>query len=159
MNAPARFNKDYYGGALMVAIGLAATYAGTSYNVGSLSRMGPGFFPCAVGVLLAVTGLLIVVSARGEPPVDRGVHGHAPPGLPDLRGCFCIVLGMIAFIVLGEYGGLLPATFAISFISALGDRQNKLVHALVLALAMAAVATVVFWYALSLQLPLFQWGG
>ena len=72
-------------------------------------------------------------------------------------------LGMIGtpeeFLLLGEYGGLLPATFAIVFISALVDRDNTLREAFLLALAMMVIAVVVFWWALSLQLPLFQWGG
>ena len=38
-------NKDYYGGALMMLIGLAAVIQGRQYPVGTLSRMGPGFFP------------------------------------------------------------------------------------------------------------------
>jgi Tripartite tricarboxylate transporter TctB family len=103
---------------------------------------------------------LMVISARGQQPAPEAAvsHGH-PAGLPDLRGCVCIVLGILAFLLLGEYGGLLPATFAIVFISALGDRDNTLREALLLALAMMAIAVVVFWWALSLQLPLFQWGG
>ena len=39
------YNKDYYGGALMILIGLAAVYQGTRYQLGTLARMGPGFFP------------------------------------------------------------------------------------------------------------------
>jgi len=158
--APSTFKKDYYGGALMVIVGLAAAYAGYGYRVGELAHMGPGFFPVALGLLLAFIGLLMVISARGQQPAPEAAvsHGH-PAGLPDLRGCVCIVLGILAFLLLGEYGGLLPATFAIVFISALGDRDNTLREALLLALAMMAIAVVVFWWALSLQLPLFQWGG
>ena len=52
MSEPSRFKKDYYGGALMVVIGVAAAYAASGYQLGTLARMGPGFFPCAVGVLL-----------------------------------------------------------------------------------------------------------
>ena len=37
--------KDYYGGALMVLIGLGAIYGGSDYHIGTLSHMGPGFFP------------------------------------------------------------------------------------------------------------------
>jgi len=44
------------------------------------------------------------------------------------------------------------------FISALGDRDNTLTEALLLSLAMCFIAVVVFWWALKLQLPLFQWG-
>lgn len=150
--------KDYYGGALMVLIGLGAIYGGTNYHIGSLSHMGPGFFPAALGGLLALTGVLIAMSARsGEstPPAPGDGHAH---GLPDVRGSVCIILGILAFLLLGEYGGLLPATFAVVFISALGDRKNTIKQAILLAIAMSAIAVVVFWWALQLQMPLFRWG-
>ncbi len=150
--------KDYYGGALMVLIGLGAIYGGSDYHIGTLSHMGPGFFPAALGGLLALTGVLIAVSARSgqaSEPAPGEAHSHS---LPDLRGSVCILLGILAFLGLGHYGGLLPATFAIVFISALGDRNNTVKQALVLALGMSVVAVVVFWWALQLQLPLFRWG-
>ena len=158
-----KFKKDYYGGALLIVIGLAAVYAGIGYRVGELAHMGPGFFPVALGGLLALTGLLIAISARAEKPAsgaseEAASHGH-PGGMPDMRGCICIILGILAFLLFGEYGGLLPATFAIVFISALGDRDNTLTEAVLLSLAMSFIAVVVFWWALKLQLPLFQWGG
>ncbi|GAB3630015.1 hypothetical protein PTE30175_04838 [Pandoraea terrae] len=154
-----RFRKDYYGGGLMTLVGLAAVVAGLQYRTGALSRMGPGFFPVAVGSLLALVGVLIAVTARSEAPqsmlpVTQG-HSHCAP---DLRGALCIVLGVLAFLLLGKYAGLIPATFAIVFISALGDRSNTLRQAVLLALVMCVVAAVVFWWALKLQLPLFTWG-
>jgi len=159
------YKKDYYGGALMVLVGLGAVYAGTDYHLGSLSHMGPGFFPAAVGALLAFVGLLIAVSARAKGAADVGKEGAKAPepgghshAFPDLRGSFCILLGILAFLLLGEWGGLLPATFAIVFISALGDRTNTLKQALLLSVSMCVIAVVVFWWALQLQLPLFRWG-
>jgi len=154
----AHIKKDYYGGALMVFIGLLAVYAGLDYKTGTPARMGPGFFPVAVGALLAVTGILIALSARSEstPPPPGGHHGS---GMPDLRGGICIILATLAFLLFGIYGGLVPATFAIVFISALGDRSNTITQAILLSLAMCIVSVIVFWLALQLQLPLFQWGG
>lgn len=158
------YKKDYYGGALMVLIGASAVYAGTDYHLGTLSHMGPGFFPAAIGTLLALVGLMIAASARSRGNADavsekglpvEGGHGHA---FPDLRGGACILLGILAFLLLGEWGGLLPATFAIVFISALGDRTNTIKQALLLASSMCVIAIVVFWWALQLQLPLFRWG-
>lgn len=153
------FKKDYYGGALMILIGLTAVYASIQYHLGSLRRMGPGFFPCAIGALLALCGLLIALSARGPAAPRSGpVVAHHSTGLPDLRGGVCILLGTLAFIAFGRYLGLLPATFAIVFICALGDRSNSLRQAVVLSIAMTIIAAVVFWWALGLQLPLFKWG-
>lgn len=105
-----------------------------------------------------MTGVLIAISARSgdaTPPAPGDGHAH---GLPDMRGSACILLGILAFLLLGHYGGLLPATFAIVFISALGDRKNTIKQAILLSVAMSAIAVVVFWWALQLQLPLFRWG-
>jgi hypothetical protein len=149
--------KDYYGGALMVLTGLATVVASTNYHIGELARMGPGYFPCAVGVLMAVTGILIAISAEdgeGESTVAVG-HAH---GMPDMRGAICIIVATLAFLFLGEYTGLLPATFAIVFISALGDRMNTIKQAIILSLGMCAIAIVVFWWLLQLQIPLLKWG-
>jgi putative Ca2+/H+ antiporter (TMEM165/GDT1 family) len=155
-----KYKKDYYGGALMILIGLGAIYGGLNYQIGSLSHMGPGFFPASVGTLLAFTGLLIAIGARSPDKEDEGtaVPSMHPSGMPDMRGSICILLGILAFIILGQYGGLLVATFAITFISALGDRTNTVKQALVLSVGMVVIAVVVFWWALQLQLPLFQWG-
>jgi len=158
MNRLLRLKKDYYGGALMILVGLAAAVASTNYHLGELSRMGPGFFPCAIGVLMAITGALIAISAgpdeEGASPVAVG-HAH---GMPDVRGAVCIIVATLAFLFLGEYTGLLPATFAIVFISALGDRLNTVKQALLLSIGMCAIAVVVFWWALQLQIPLVKWG-
>jgi hypothetical protein len=148
-----RYNKDYYGGGLMFLLGVGAIWKGFDYKIGTLSRMGPGYFPVAIGAILALMGILIALGAKSE--VTVGDDKRQPP---EWRGWACIILANIAFVVLGRYGGLLPATFAVVFISALGDRQNTLKSAFVLAIAMVVVCLIVFSWALQLQFPLFRWG-
>ena len=145
--------RDYAAGILMIAIGLAAALQGSTYPIGALSRMGPGYFPVALGVILACVGLAIALAARFAPDAAAG-EARAP----EWRGWLCITASIVAFVVLGEYGGLAPATFAIVFVSALGDRQNSVRDAALLAAGSVAIAVVVFWWALQLQLPLFRWG-
>lgn len=137
----------------MVVLGVAAAVHGRTYSFGTLRRIGPGFFPVALGVLLALIGLAIVATAQPvTSPRDEGRYS------PQWRGWGCIALSLVLFVVLGKYGGLLPATFAIVFVSALGDRRNTAKDALTLALAMATVCVLIFWWALKLQFPLFTWG-
>lgn len=153
------FNKDYYGGALLVVVGASVAYVAQGYSIGTLAHMGPGYFPCALGVLIALCGVMIALGARRKPggESEAALVGHNHQ-IPDLRGTVCIVLGTVAFYFFGEWFGLVPATFAIVFISALGDRGNTVVQALVLSLAMVAVAVVIFWWALQVQMPLLKWG-
>jgi hypothetical protein len=153
MSIKAANRKDLLGGALILVLGLATAFQATRYDIGSLRRMGPGFFPLALGVILMVTGMLIIAASR------RAVTGPAAVRLPpEWRGWICICAAIAAFIVMGRYGGLLPATFAIVFISALGDRHNSLRTAVLLALSMTLICLVVFWWLLQLRLPLFGWG-
>ena len=146
-----RFHRDYYAGALMLLTGFGVIAEGRSYNIGTLSHMGPGFVPVSLGIILAICGVGIAAGAR------RAVPDTARPA-PEWRAWFCILLSIAAFIVLGQYGGLLPASFAISFIAALGDRDNTALSAAGLAIGVCVVAVVVFWWALRLQIPLFTWG-
>jgi uncharacterized membrane protein len=145
-------SRDYLGGTVMIALGLAVALHGSTYEMGTLSRMGPGFFPVALGVLLTLCGVAIAISAR-----FTHYEGKVEVQRPEWRAWFCICAGIIAFVALGRYGGLVPATFAIVFISALGDRDNTVTSAAILALACVVVAVVVFRWGLQLQFPLFQW--
>jgi hypothetical protein len=65
---------------------------------------------------------------------------------------------VLAFVGLGVYGGLVPATFAAVFISALGDKSNSWRDAALLAAGLAVAGVLIFSYGLHLQLPLFNWG-
>lgn len=150
----AAYNKDHYGGALMFLLGAGAALKGRSYGIGTLSNMGSGFFPVALGVLLALIGATLMLGAKRERRDDAGGLSRAA----DWRGWLCIVVGTAVFVCIGRYGGLVPATFAIVFISALGDRHNTFRTALILSTVMVAIGVIVFWWALQLQLPLFQWG-
>lgn len=154
------YRRDYYAGALMVLIGVCATVRGASYGIGTLTAMGAGFFPMALGVILALVGLAIAGTAKRPQTHATLQEGSMPTEdtRPEWRGWICILAGVASFPVLGRWGGLLPATFAITFISALGDRDNGLLSALLLAMVMSAIAAAVFWWALELQLPLFSWG-
>ncbi len=136
----------------MILFGLGAIAEGTGYHLGTLRRMGPGFFPAAVGALLVLCGIIIAIEGLSRKNVSDG------RGRPEWRGWLCIIGGIVAFILLGKYTGLLPATFSIVFISALGGRQNTLKGALILSLAVCAVAVAIFWWALGIQFPLVMWG-
>ena len=150
-----KYNKDHGGGALMFVLGLGAMFQGMSYKVGSLSRMGPGFFPMALGILLALMGAAIFFTAHKNGDDAKLKEEPLPP---EWRAWFLIVLSLVAFIVFGIYGGLLPATFAVVFISAMADRENTVKQAVLLSLALSVVCVVVFWWALDMQFPLFRWG-
>lgn len=135
--------------ALVLLLGLGTLLGSFNYDVGTSARMGAGYFPMVLGALLLLIGALLLAtpeSAQEEEDV----------GAPQYRGWACVIGGMLAFIVLGAYAGLIPATFSLIFISALGDKENSLTTAVSLALCMTVIAVLVFSYGLQIQFPLLR---
>lgn len=154
--------KDRIGAALLIVMGLAVMNAGYSYELGTPRHMGPGLVPFALGTMLALVGLLIGATADTDSRVRRlpghgAGHGEAPADA-EWRGWLCILGGVVSFVLLGHYGGLVPASFAAVFFSALGDREATVRESAGLAAVTTTAGVVIFHYGLQLQLPLFQWG-
>jgi hypothetical protein len=120
---------------------------GRRLGTGSLAEMGPGTMPMALGALLVLLGLL---SMRSDPDAQ-----DAPAMIrPQWRGWGCIILGVASFILLGPRAGLVPATFACVFISALGDRTATLKGAVILSAGVTVFGIVLFHYLLRINIPL-----
>lgn len=144
--------RELLSAGMLMAIGIATAVGGSNYTVGSLAKMGPGFFPVALGTLLILLSLLMVVT-----PVSMEDKLADEQPAPEYRAWACVTLGVIAFIVLGKYGGLVPGTFSLVLISALGDKRNTLKSALALAAGVTVLAVLLFKLLLELQIPLFTW--
>lgn len=136
---------------LMLFIGMATVLGSLNYQIGSLARMGPGYFPLLLGAGLMLVALLIALS----PPEPQSVTTSF---VPQFRAWFLVVASILLFIALGQYGGLIPATFVLAFVATLADQKNTWKTALVVAVVLTLMAIIIFYYALQMQFPLLRWG-
>jgi hypothetical protein len=154
------WKRDYYAGALMIVLGLITAHEGSTYPIGTLNQMGPGYFPIALGVLLIFLGGLIAATATAGADSEEAALPHA-----EWRGWACILGGPALFILLGRQSawvpvtGMLPATFACVFVAALGDRETTLKGALILASSVTVFGVILFHYLLKLPMPVLTWNG
>ena len=85
-----KLKRDYYAGGLMLLLGVGAAVIGSGYKFGSLARMGPGFMPVMLGIVLAFLGVLIagtggipkVSGSRMEMVATGPIPGSTPTRLP-----------------------------------------------------------------------------
>jgi len=172
MQTRVKRKRETWAGVTMIVIGLVVIAESMTYTIGTGARMGPGYFPLLLGGLLALLG--VIISFSSDPEEDEKLdqvldmpeaadldHQHEKPVTKQadrLRGMGAIVLGILAFMLFGRFGGLVPATFALVFISAMGDINNKVKSALILAAVITVMGVGIFHYGLQLQFPLFRWG-
>jgi hypothetical protein len=145
--------RDYYAGGLMFLIGVGAAVIGTGYKFGSLARMGPGFMPVVLGIVLAFIGLLIAGTALGSSEPD---DQKFLPANPQWFGWLCILGGPILFIIVGQYGGMIPAVFVCVFVCALGDKTATYKSSAVLAAGVTVFGVLLFHYLLNIPFPLLR---
>ena len=147
------WKRDYYAGGLMLLLGVGAAVTGSGYKFGTLARMGPGFMPVVLGIVLAFMGILIAGTALGSSEAD---DSKFLPDNPQWFGWACIIAGPILFIILGHYGGMIPAVFACVFVSALGDKTATYKSSLILALGVTVFGVLLFHYLLNIPFPLLR---
>jgi len=142
-----RAPKDFWSGIMFLAFAAVALFAARGYSLGSAGRMGPGYFPMALGGTLGLIGLVLVarsLAIAGE-SVDR-LH---------LLPLLVIAAAVCLFGLAIERLGLLIALAAATVVSALASRQSSPLEVGALTLALAAFSVGIFVYALRLPLPIW----
>jgi putative tricarboxylic transport membrane protein len=131
---------------MFTAAGLAAVVLGRDYSMGTATKMGPAYFPTALGMLLTLIGLAIVI------------HSFLQPGEPIGRlavGPLALVLGASALFGLVLRGaGLGPAVVLLVVVSAYASRRFRWRSAVGLALGLAVFGAVVFVKVLGLPIAI-----
>ena len=139
--------KDLLAGAVFAGFGLAFAVTSSTYEVGSPLRMGPGFFPLALGGVLVLLGVLIAVS--GYVAADGGEIGPVP------WRALVLLLGAVLFFGFTVRDlGLAPALFVSVLLASFAGRGVRLVPALVIAATLTVLSVLIFVYALQLRLAL-----
>jgi hypothetical protein len=149
-----RHPKDFFAGLLFVAFGIAAIAIGSGYPLGTAARMGPGYFPRILGILLI--GFGATIAARGLKLQGKPILFGSPKPM-------VIVLGSVAlFAFLSPHIGLVLASVMLIVLSSAGSAQFRWREALVSGVVLAAGAVLVFIWGLGLQFavwPPFLTGG
>ena len=130
-------------------IGGFAIIEASGYPMGSMTPMGPAYFPIMLGSALVLLSLAVLFIE------GRASEGPDIPG-PSWRGIFWVPLAVGSFAFLVERFGLAPAIFAAIFLSAQSDDDLSLKETLILAVAASVFCVVLFIYILGLPLAPFK---
>ena len=141
--------SDLYIGLLFLAFGGVFGLTSLSYRLGSIDRMGSGYFPLTVSVLITVIGLILIARAVVAGGVPKLRHLRRP------RALALVLASSIAFGLLISRTGLVVAVLATVLLARLADSEGRIVESLVLAVVISVIAVLIF--VVGLKLPLNTW--
>jgi hypothetical protein len=150
--------KDFFSGLMFLAVGVAFAWGATTYTVGEGARMGPGYFPLLLGIVLSALGGFIIFESMVVETEDGekiGPWAWRPLG-------FVIGANVIFGILLAglpKFGipamGMVVAIYGLVFVASLAGDEFKWKEIAVLATVLAIGSYFAFIKLLNLQFPVW----
>ena len=148
MKLELRSNKDFWSGVMFFLTGAGAILIARHYPFGSTLRMGPGYFPIVLSVILMVFG--VYVTLRGLRKSEK-IQGNW-----SIRALIVLPFSMILFGILMDLAGFVPALIALVFVSAASGKEFKFKEVLLLTLFLGVLSVAMFIWGLGLPYPLIN---
>jgi hypothetical protein len=153
--------KNFWGGVLFAAIGLLFSVIArgipigdppllSGYAMGTPARMGPGFFPFYLGMILFALGLLIAFTGlRGEGGPDSAFPKY------HWRPILYVLGAVIMFGLILKPTGMLISGFLLVIVASMGNPEKFHTRdVLLLGLGLVIFCAMVFVWGLKLPIPL-----
>jgi len=150
--------KDFFSGLMFMGIGGAFAWGATAYSLGTGARMGPGYFPMLLGVMMTVLGAIItfnslVIERAGGDKIGKWAYKPL---------VFIIAANLIFGICLGGLPsiklpamGMIVGIYALTFIASMAEAGWKYKQTFILATVLAVISYVAFVLILKLQFPVW----
>jgi predicted outer membrane lipoprotein len=150
--------KDFFSGLMFMGVGVAFAWGASTYTIGNGARMGPGYFPLMLGILLAVLGGVITFKALVVETIDGDKVGSFA-----WKPLIFIILSNLVFGAciggLPSIGlppmGLILGIVALTFISALAGEEFNFKEVSILSVILALMSYLAFVVLLKLQFPVW----
>ena len=146
-----KITKDTVTGLMFLALGLGALFMALQYRLGTLTAMGPGYFPVMLSCLVALCGAIMTVRSAIAPDPERVLtEFHIKP-------LAIIVVAVLIFGLTIDRFGLVAAIAALILISQLAMRKKGIVEPIVIFAVLTVIAILVFVTGLNIPLKLGPW--
>ena len=143
-----RNQRDFGAGVMYMVIGLFFAIVATRYQYGTAAKMGPGYFPFWLGMLMAAMGLLVLVRSLGAKATIEAIPKF------NFKVIGLITGSIILYGILLPKMGFIVAVLVLVMIASSASKEFSWKVALINAVVLIAFTYSVFVIGLKLQFPL-----
>ncbi|SDH68443.1 Tripartite tricarboxylate transporter TctB family protein [Bradyrhizobium sp. Rc2d] len=144
-----RDQRAFASGALFLSFAIFFFVMALNYPAGTAARMGPGYFPRLLAIVLAAIGLAVMLGAVLRTAERQRLRGW------DVKGLAWVTGSVVLFALLLFPVGLVGALLVLIVVSSRASPEFAWKGALANAAVLIALCLLVFVYGLGLQLPVW----
>ena len=143
-----RNHRDFGAGIMYMVIGLFFTIVASQYQMGTAAKMGPGYFPFYLGILMTFLGLLVLLQSFSAKAAIERIPKFNWRIIAQITGA-----GVLYGLLLPRLGFLI-AVVVLVFVSASASKEFTWKGTTINAAFLVAFTYSVFVLGLKLQFPL-----
>ncbi|WP_151448865.1 tripartite tricarboxylate transporter TctB family protein [Lacisediminimonas profundi] len=144
-----RNQKDFWAGVMFILFGGFFAGVGTQYTFGTAARMGPGYFPTVLGIILMLLGLIVAVTGLSPKNTEEKVQPFAWGVL------FTIIGSVVLFGVLLNPLGLIGSLLVLILLASYASHEHTWKASIGNSVVLISLCLFVFVYSLKLQFQLW----
>ncbi|KAI3590053.1 tripartite tricarboxylate transporter TctB family protein [Cupriavidus sp. CER94] len=144
-----RSQKDFASGLMFILVGLGFSFVARGYSMGTAAKMGPGYFPFWLGIVLALLGALVLwgsLSSRMEE--DQLARW-------DLKILLWILGSVVLFGLLLKPLGMVLSVVVLVLVSSMASHEFSWKGAVLNAIVLVLISMGAFVYGINLQMPVW----
>ena len=152
MNPIANNAKDFWTGAIYVAVGATAMYLARDYGMGSAVKMGPAYFPTILSGILIAIGVVSIVRSFLKPGTPLGTFAG--------KGLVLVIAATLLFGLTVRGAGMVVALPLMIVVASMASTKFSWGRTIALAAGVTVFCILIFQLGLGVPLPILgPWFG
>lgn len=149
MTIRVRNQKDVAAGLLYIAVGAAFSLGALNYKMGDPARMGPGWFPFWIGILLVIVGIVTAAGGLRVSATEEKVKRM------ELSALAWVIGAVVLFGLFLQPLGLVVALAVLVMVSSRASHEFTWTSSILLAAVLIIFSSAVFIWGINLQISLW----
>ncbi|MGO4303817.1 MULTISPECIES: tripartite tricarboxylate transporter TctB family protein [unclassified Cupriavidus] len=144
-----RSQKDFASGLLFILVGFGFSFVARGYSMGTAAKMGPGYFPFWLGVVLALLGALVLWGSLSSKMEEDQLARW------DIKTLLWILGAVVLFGLLLKPLGMVLSVLVLVLVSSMASHEFSWKGTVLNAIILVVISLGAFVYGINLQMPVW----
>ena len=144
-----RSQKDFASGLMFILVGLGFSFVARGYSMGTAAKMGPGYFPFWLGIVLALLGALVLWGSLSSKAAQDSLERW------DIKILLWILGAVVLFGLLLKPLGMVLSVVVLVLVSSMASHEFSWNGAVLNAIILVLISMGAFVYGINLQMPVW----